>query len=260
MEELIPVFIVCTYFGLLALERLFPARPLPVVRRWTLIGLVFFVLTMLVNGGVPALAAIALGDWSPLGLSSLGLLGGAVVTFLGAELLNYALHRAFHTVPFLWRWVHQLHHAAERLDILGSAFVHPLEVSLGAALVTIMTVALGVTPDAAALAGMASVFCVIFQHCNVRTPRWLGYVIQRPEGHSVHHARGVHAYNYANLPVIDMMFGTFRNPREFVRTQGFWDGASARVGAMLLGRDVGEPPAENTAQLSPLSERQWTTM
>lgn len=241
MEDFVPIFILSTYFGLLALERLVPARALPVVKRWTLKGLAFLVVTMLVNGGAPALVAMAIGDLSPLGLSSLGLLGGAATTFLAAELLNYGLHRAFHTVPVLWRWVHQLHHAAERLDILGSAFVHPLEVATGAAITTLMTALLGVTPEAAALAGMASVFCVLFQHCNVHTPSWIGYVIQRPEAHSVHHARGVHAYNYANFTPIDMLFGTFRNPEQFVATQGLWDGASAELGALLLGRDVSQP-------------------
>jgi sterol desaturase/sphingolipid hydroxylase (fatty acid hydroxylase superfamily) len=51
----------------------------------------------------------------------------------------------------------------------------------------------------------------------------------------------VHAYNYANIPLWDMLFGTFRNPPAFPERYGFWDGASAQMGAMLLGRDVGEP-------------------
>ena len=76
---------------------------------------------------------------------------------------------------------------------------------------------------------------------NVRTPRWIGYLLQRPESHSIHHERGVHAYNYADFAPIDMLFGTFRNPQDFVEECGFWDGASRQVGAMLAGRDVGQP-------------------
>jgi sterol desaturase/sphingolipid hydroxylase (fatty acid hydroxylase superfamily) len=53
----------------------------------------------------------------------------------------------------------------------------------------------------------------MFQHANLRTPRWLGYIIQRPESHGIHHERGLHAFNYADLPLWDMVFGTFRNPR-----------------------------------------------
>ena len=59
---------------------------------------------------------------------------------------------------------------------------------------------------------------------------------------AVHHARGIHAYNYGNFPLWDVLFGTFRNPATFPQEAGFWDGASARVGAMLLGRDVSAPP------------------
>jgi hypothetical protein len=58
----------------------------------------------------------------------------------------------------------------------------------------------------------------------------------------VHHARGVHAYNYGNLAICDLLFGTLRNPEAFADEQGFWDGASAKVGAMLIGRDVGQSP------------------
>ena len=46
----------------------------------------------------------------------------------------------------------------------------------------------------------------------IRTPRWFGFIIQRPEAHAVHHARGVHAYNYGNVMLWDILLGTFRNP------------------------------------------------
>jgi sterol desaturase/sphingolipid hydroxylase (fatty acid hydroxylase superfamily) len=90
---------------------------------------------------------------------------------------------------------------------------------------------------------MTSVCISLFQHANVRTPVWLGYIIQRPESHSVHHARGSHAYNYAGLPLWDLVFGTFRNPREFEAEAGFYNGASRRIGAMLAGLDVASRPA-----------------
>jgi sterol desaturase/sphingolipid hydroxylase (fatty acid hydroxylase superfamily) len=81
-------------------------------------------------------------------------------------------------------------------------------------------------------------FNAAFQHANIKTPRWLGYVIQRPEMHNIHHARGLHRWNYADLPMIDMIFGTFQNPSAWESAVGFYRGASDRVGEMLLGRDV----------------------
>jgi sterol desaturase/sphingolipid hydroxylase (fatty acid hydroxylase superfamily) len=68
-----------------------------------------------------------------------------------------------------------------------------------------------------------------------------GYIVERPENHSVHHERGVHYYNFSDLPVFDLLFGTWRNPAEFAKEQGFYDGASSRLGAMLGFQDVSSP-------------------
>jgi sterol desaturase/sphingolipid hydroxylase (fatty acid hydroxylase superfamily) len=54
----------------------------------------------------------------------------------------------------------------------------------------------------------------------------------------VHHRRGFHAYNYSDLPLWDMAWGTFRNPRRFMGDVGFEQAESRRFGAMLLARDV----------------------
>jgi hypothetical protein len=79
---------------------------------------------------------------------------------------------------------------------------------------------LGLTPEAGAIAGAFLAFNAAFQHANIRTPRWLGYLIQRPESHAVHHGRGIHR-------------GTFRNPQRAPSQAGFYDGASARLGTLL---------------------------
>ena len=45
-----------------------------------------------------------------------------------------------------------------------------------------------------------------------------------------------------SLAFSDLLFGTWRNPATFpTEPLGFWDGASSRVGAMLLGREVTTP-------------------
>ena len=93
-------------------------------------------------------------------------------------------------------------------------------------------------------------FCACFQHANIRTPRWLGYIVQRPESHSVHHGRGVHAYNYTDLPIFDLLFGTFKNPEHHEVEAGFYDGASRRLGQLLLGVDVNSPKAAPAAAVS----------
>jgi len=241
MEVILTILIPVSFVLMLVLERLFPARELPRVRGWLLRGILFFVIGGVMSAGLPALMTLIVGPHAPLELRALGTVGGAVVAFLASDLVVYGLHRLAHNVPFLWRWTHQMHHSAERLDVAGSSYFHPFDtLFLGAPSYLVISL-VGVTTDAAALAGFMSFFTMTFTHMNVRTPQWLGWIIQRPEAHSVHHARGVHAYNYGTFSLWDIVFGTFRNPVTFTESIGFWDGASAKIGPMLLGRDVSQP-------------------
>lgn len=243
IEPLVPFLILGFFATGLVIERVAPARPLPKVRGWYLRAGVTFWVTMALNGVVPALVSSALGERTALHLRGLGTLGGAALTLVVTDFFAYWLHRAQHRSPTFWRWTHQMHHSAERVDVIGAAFFHPFDIAVNALVSTLAVALLGVTPDAAALGGVTFVALAVFQHLNVKTPVWLGYLVQRPEGHSVHHARGVHAYNFGNLGLWDLAFGTFRNPAGFVADAGFYDGASGRVVEMLLGRDVGEPAA-----------------
>jgi sterol desaturase/sphingolipid hydroxylase (fatty acid hydroxylase superfamily) len=99
-------------------------------------------------------------------------------------------------------------------------------------------IVLGLDPLAAALTGYLFSFYGLFQHWNIRTPQWLGYFIQRPESHCVHHRMGVHFYNLSDLPLWDIVFGTFRNPKQYLGECGFEDAGDRRMGAMLAFEDV----------------------
>jgi sterol desaturase/sphingolipid hydroxylase (fatty acid hydroxylase superfamily) len=174
--------------------------------------------------------------------AALGLAGQVAIGYLAVSLANATLHRAYHRYPFLWRWVHQLHHSPERLDISGAVYFTPIEVVNNVALsFVVMVFVLGLDPVAAAITGYIAAFYGLFQHLNVKTPQWLGYLIQRPESHGVHHRRGFHAYNYSDFPLWDMLWGTFRNPPAFHGEVGFEGEAARRMGAMLIGRDVNAP-------------------
>jgi hypothetical protein len=105
----------------------------------------------------------------------------------------------------------------------------------------VTVIVLGLDPIAAALVGYVAAFYGMFQHWNVRTPQWLGYIIQRPESHCVHHRKGVHYYNYADFPLWDMLSGTFRNPRNYIGDVGFETPGDKKLGAMLLFADVNAP-------------------
>lgn len=248
MLDLMPVFMVAIVLVFAVAERLFPGRPLPAVRRWGIKCIAFFVMTFFIAGALPELwngwmAAHAVAD-----LRWLGLAGGFVVALLVGDLISYVWHRATHRLPWLWRWTHQMHHSAERVDVGGAFYFHPFDILAYALLGSVAGTLLGVVPEAAALASLAMFAMAVFQHANLRTPRWMGWFVQRPEAHAVHHERGVHAFNYGNLALFDQLFGTYRNPATYGEQRaGYWDGASSQVLAMLFGRDVGTPRTEARA-------------
>lgn len=187
------------------------------------------------------------GGGSLLPGAALGTAGGAALAVLVYELVHYAYHRLAHSWEPLWRAAHQMHHSAESLDAFGAYYLHPLDNLFFTSWSSLVFFPLlGISPAAGAWAAAFLTFSALFQHANVRTPRWLGYFIQRPESHHLHHQRGRHRSNYSDLPLWDMVFGTFENPAEVEGEAGFWHGASSQLGGLLLGRDLSQPPGETS--------------
>lgn len=225
--------------ALAGLELCTRSRSFPRMRWWRVKGIVYFVAYLAVATVVPLTVDSWLGQFQLFDLSRLSLLPATLTAVLAVQVVSYWWHRTMHKVPFLWRWFHQMHHSAERIDVFSAFIFHPFDVvgfSLAGSVALVLLV--GLNPVAVGLANVIIFAAVVLGHTNVRTPRWLGYVVQRPENHGLHHQRGLHAYNYADFSLIDMVFGTFRNPKTWEGKAGFFDGASERVGDMLLGRDI----------------------
>jgi sterol desaturase/sphingolipid hydroxylase (fatty acid hydroxylase superfamily) len=223
----------------IALDLAFRARRFPAVPLWQARGVAFTLAYFAVATYAPLLWDGVLGQYQLLDGSAWPFWLQLVIGFLFYEFLIYAWHRTMHAVQPLWRWFHQMHHSAERVDIWGAFFFHPLDM-IGWALLGSFALVLGIglSPEAVLVVFVAATFCTMFQHTNIRTPVWLGYVITRPESHSVHHQRGVHAFNYGDIPLFDILGGTFRNPREWQDEAGFFDGSSQKLGPMLIGREI----------------------
>lgn len=227
------------YAALILLEALFPARQLPRVQFWRLKGLAVFAVYFFLSSYLPLFWTETLLRFQVFDLAFLPTWAGALVGVLVYEAGVYGWHRSMHNSTVLWRGFHQMHHSAERLDTYGAFWFSPLDLVGWTALSSLcLTVIVGLSPQATTMVLYITTFLSVFQHANIRTPRWLGYIVQRPESHSVHHQRGLHAFNYSDLPLFDLMFGTFRNPPAFATEQGFWDGASTQVPQMLVFRDV----------------------
>ncbi|HEX2882927.1 MAG TPA: sterol desaturase family protein [Polyangiaceae bacterium] len=255
-EDLVGILILGTWLGMLVLESLFPARSYPRVRGWRWLGALGLVAFMAIGTVLPLLLPPVIFEHTLLSLGELPAVLGAPLGFAMVTLVGYLYHRACHRFDFMWRWFHQLHHSAPRLDIGGSMMFHPLEMAAYSLIqLVILVPVLGLSAQAAAFAGLIGAFYSLFQHLNVRTPRWLGYVIQRPESHGLHHEQGVHAFNYGDLPLWDVLFGTFRNPQQFAGNVGFGDNQYTRVGSMLIGRDVSRGTGTQALQSATVSPR-----
>jgi sterol desaturase/sphingolipid hydroxylase (fatty acid hydroxylase superfamily) len=230
---------------MLAIERAVPGRRWPTVAGW-------WTRAILLNLFQAATAYLLAPLWDQWlagsriwhGSERFGLWGGALFGYLVVTFIYYWWHRFRHEVPFLWRHLHQVHHSPQRLEIITSFYKHPLEIAVNSLLSSFILVALcGLDAPTTALAVMLTGLAELFYHWNVRTPYWLGFVFQRPESHCVHHRQGWHTQNYSDLPLWDMLFGTFHNPRTFEDRCGFIDDRERLLGPMLTGIDV-NPPKE----------------
>lgn len=224
---------------MIAYEYTRPGRNWPQVRGW-------WVRAILLNSfQVLAVwfAGVAWDGWMvrhrPWSGESLGSVGGALVGYFAITFVFYWWHRWRHSSDLLWRWVHQVHHSPQRIEVITSFYKHPLEILLNSFISSlILYFGVGLGPQAAAGAVMLSGLAELVYHWNVRTPYWLGYVFQRPESHCIHHQEGLHSFNYADLPLWDMLFGTFRNPPHWQGRCGFGPTGEFRLPEMLRGVDI----------------------
>jgi lathosterol oxidase len=136
-----------------------------------------------------------------------------------ADLFGYASHRAFHAVPFLWRF-HHIHHSSEQMDWLAGSRLHIVDILVMRAVGFVPIYALGFS-QAATYAYLSFVsFHAVFIHANVRFDlRAIEGLVVTPRFHHFHHSAEVDAVdkNFAvHLPLIDRVFGTLHMP------QGRW--------------------------------------
>jgi len=233
-----------TYLFMATIERARPGRDFPPRKGWQWIGVAFLLASMGIGNALPLFLPL---DWMAehrwFDGTRLGVVGGAIVGFVSIELVVYVWHRSAHAFAPMWRTFHQIHHSPLRVDIPGALLFHPLE-TIAYTLISlfITVIAIGLDPLAAAIAGYVYTFYAFFQHWNIRTPQWLGYFIQRPESHCEHHRMGVHYFNFSDLPLWDIVFGTFRNPAEYVGECGFEGGRDRRLMAMIAFQDVNSTP------------------
>jgi len=232
--------VVAALFAAFALlDLLAPARSFSKSPWWRARGVLAMALYFSIAFTAPLLWDAWLAEHRLFDASVLPLWAQILGGFLVLEFGIYFWHRSLHGSDFLWRHLHQTHHSAERIDVWGAFWFHPLDMVGWTLLGSLCLVGgFGVQPEAAMAVSLLATFLSMFTHANIKTPYWLGWFIARPEMHAAHHERGVHRYNYSDLPLFDMLFGTYRNPRTFEAEAGFYDGASLKIWSLLIGRKL----------------------
>ncbi len=214
------------------LERLFARlAEQPVLRRgWRTDLAYFFVSHVLVQVTVlltMAPAALLLGRlvrpefqaavaaW-PLGLQFFAAL-------LCADLFQYAAHRAFHALPWLWRF-HAVHHSSTQLDWLAGSRLHLLDVVVTRAFSFAPLFLMGFSEQALLAYLFFVSFHAVFIHANVRFRlRPLRWLVVTPLFHHWHHGAEPEAVdvNFAvHLPWIDRLFGSAYLPERWPACYG----------------------------------------
>ncbi|RFU44176.1 sterol desaturase family protein [Paraburkholderia sp. DHOC27] len=207
----------------LLIERTNPAEVQPL--RSAGFNLVYTVVFAVVQTAVVPLVSVvtvvavnaAGGGWIKLPGTGWGLLFGALLYTFTLDLMEYLFHRAQHRFPVMWA-MHSFHHSDTALNATTTNRHHWAE--HGIKMLTIYLLVGVIFKINPAIVGVYAVISLynVFPHMNLRIGFGrLSFALNSPQYHRVHHSVLPEHYdcNFAALfPVFDVMFGTYREPRE----------------------------------------------
>ena len=137
---------------------------------------------------------------------------------------NYWFHRWKHSNPILWKYLHLLHHSPTHMDTRVAFFRHPLEIFVNTLyLILIGKIIFNVPVEVIAIALTIEGLLETFHHSNIRISKkldWLGYIIQLPKMHLIHHKKNLHRYNYSPF-LWDSIFNTIKIEKYDNKPLGF---------------------------------------
>jgi sterol desaturase/sphingolipid hydroxylase (fatty acid hydroxylase superfamily) len=202
------------------IEKMFPIyRGQPVFRPGWQTDFTHFIFNHFVVGLILLIVNLAihrLFNWAlyePLqkGIQALPFVLELFLIVLVADFVQYWTHRAYHEVPFLWRF-HSVHHSAKYMDWMAGSRQHVLELIVTRVGVLGMIYVLGFSKEVIDAYIIIVGFQAVFNHANVSLP-WgpLKYILVTPDFHHWHHSSDQEALdrNYAaHFAFLDYLFGT----------------------------------------------------
>jgi len=123
---------------------------------------------------------------------------GVFFTVIFLDWLIYYLHRAFHAVPWLWKF-HRVHHTDPEMDITTGVRFHPAEAVISMGFKSLLIVLMGAPPAGVFTFEILLSGMLLFEHANISIPElWekcLRLILVTPEMHRVHHSVYPEEYN-----------------------------------------------------------------
>ena len=120
-----------------------------------------------------------------------------------ADLAQYAVHRLFHAVPWLWRF-HAIHHSSRTMDWLAGSRLHLVDIVVTRGLSFVPLYVLGCAQAPVFAYVLFVSFQAVLIHANVRwrfgPVRW---ILATPQYHHWHHAVEPVDVNFAGAPAPD---------------------------------------------------------
>lgn len=144
-------------------------------------------------------------------IASIYFIPQVILCILVADLMQYWTHRAYHEIPFLWKF-HAIHHSTKTMDWLAGSRMHVLELIVTRICVLGPLYVLGFEKSVMDAYIIIVGFQAVFNHANVHIP-WgpLKYIIVTPDFHHWHHSSDQAALdrNYAaHFSFLDYIFRT----------------------------------------------------
>jgi sterol desaturase/sphingolipid hydroxylase (fatty acid hydroxylase superfamily) len=185
-----------------------------------MVGLVLLTVNFVLHHAFGALVSAPFQQW----VQGIPFIPQLLLCILIADLAQYWTHRAYHEVPFLWKF-HSVHHSTKTMDWLAGSRQHMLEIVVTRVCVVAPLFVLGFSEAVMNAYILIVGFQAVFNHANVHLP-WgpLKYLIVTPDFHHWHHSSDTEAIdrNYAaHYSFLDYLFGTaVKSERKFPERYG----------------------------------------
>ena len=207
------------------IERLFPKYEEQALFRkeWREDLFYYFVSSMAVQlitwlNFLPANTLLAITAWTDFRawVAEIPLVVQVILIMVFSDLAQYWVHRAFHRIPWLWKF-HAVHHSAKTMDWMAGARMHFLEILvIRGATVTPMLL-LGFHETAVGIYIFLVYLWSTFIHANLGwNLGWMERVVVTPRFHHWHHGieKDATDVNFAiHFPWLDSLFGTHHLPK-----------------------------------------------